>query len=110
VDKITSSYSKIKDNIDINMNKLNNELKIQKDELRVLYILESILLYNSLYTKLLNQYAKDTTLLLNIITNAHKGHIDPQIIKPSKLLAQLKDIKTNLPSNLNLPIEINAKN
>ncbi|KAF0773429.1 Envelope fusion protein [Aphis craccivora] len=92
------------------MNKLNNELKIQKDELRVLYILESILLYNSLYTKLLNQYAKDTTLLLNIITNAHKGHIDPQIIKPSKLLAQLKDIKTNLPSNLNLPIEINAKN
>lgn len=57
VDKITSSYSKIKDNIDINMNKLNNELKIQKDELRVLNILESILLYNSLYTELLNQYA-----------------------------------------------------
>ncbi|KAF0747783.1 Envelope fusion protein, partial [Aphis craccivora] len=27
-----------------------------------------------------------------------------------ELSAQLKDIKTNLPSNLNLPIEINAKN
>jgi len=93
------------------MNKLNNELKIQKDELRVLNILESILLYNSLYyIESLNQYAKDTTLLLNIIIKAHKGHINPQTIKPSELLAQLKNIKISLPSNLNLPIEINAKN
>jgi len=92
------------------MNQLNNELKTQKDELRVLNILESILLYNSLFTELLDQYTKDTSLLLNIISNAHKGHINAQIIKPSELLAQLKDIKTNLPSNLNLPIEINAKN
>lgn len=109
VEEITSSYTKIKDTIDININKLNNELKIQKDELKILNIVESILLYNSLYTELLNQYAKDTTLLLNIITNAHKGQVNPQIIKPNELLTQLKDIKTNLPSNLNLPIEINAK-
>lgn len=109
VDKITLSYAKIKDTIDINMIKLNNEIKIQNDELKILNIVESILLYNSLYTELLNQYAKDTTLLLNIITNAHKGQVNPQIIKPSELLTQLKDIKTNLPSNLNLPIEINAK-
>jgi len=110
VDKITSSYQQIKDNIDINLNKLNNELKMQKDQLRILNIIESILLYNSLYTELLNQYTKETTLLLNIITNAHKGQLNPQIIKPSELLIQLKEIKTNLPSNLNLPIEINAKN
>ena len=32
MDKIASSYSKIKYNVAINMNKLNNELKIQKDE------------------------------------------------------------------------------
>lgn len=109
VDKIASSYTKIKDSIDSNINKLNNELKTQKDELRILNIVESILLYNSLYTELLNQYSKDTTLLLNIITNAHKGQVNPQIIKPSELLTQLKDIKANLPSNLNLPVEINAK-
>jgi hypothetical protein len=95
------------------MNTLNNELKVQKvqkDELKILNIIESILLYNLLYTELLNQYIKDTTLLLNIITNAHKGQINHKIIKPSELMIQLKDIKTNLPSNLDLPIEINAKN
>lgn len=110
VENITSNYAIIRDNVEYNIKKLNDELKLQKDDLKILNIIESILFFNSLYTEILNQYSKETTLLLNIIMNAHNGLINPQVLKPSELLTQLKDIKTNLPTNLNLPVEISTKN
>jgi hypothetical protein len=42
--------------------------------------------------------------------NAHNGLINPQVLRPSEVLTQLKDIMTNLPTNLNLPVEISTKN
>lgn len=38
------------------MNKLNTNLQVQQDRLNILSIIESILLHNTLYSELLEQY------------------------------------------------------
>lgn len=48
------SHANTEDSIDTNINKINNELIIQKYELIILIIIESILLYNLLHIELLN--------------------------------------------------------
>jgi len=68
------------------------------------------MLYNSVYSQLINQFSKETSILLNTVITAHRGQRNPQILKPNELLDQFKDVKANLPSNLNMPMEINIKN
>lgn len=110
VTKISSDFTKIKDNLNNYINKINYEISNQKEELKILNIKEYIILYNSVYSELINQYSKDTSILLNTVITAHRGQINPQILKPNELLDHFKDVKANLPSNLNMPTEINIKN
>ncbi|KAL4127063.1 hypothetical protein QTP88_011261 [Uroleucon formosanum] len=110
VTKISSDFTKIKDNLNNYINKINYEISNQKEELKILNIKEYIMLYNSVYSELINQYSKDTSILLNTVIIAHRGQINPQILKPNELLDHFKDAKANLPSNLNMPMEINIKN
>jgi len=92
------------------INKINFEISNQKEELKILNIKEYIMLHNSVYSDLINQFSKDTSILLNKVITAHRGQINPQILKPDELLDHFKDVKANLPSNLNISMEINIKN
>jgi len=110
VTKIASDFTTIKNNLNNYIIKIKNGMLEQKEELKIMKIKENILLYNTMYSELVNQYSKETSALLNTITSAHRGQLNPQILKPNELLEQLRDIKANLPTNLNLPIEINFQN
>jgi len=110
VTTISLDFTKVKDNLNGYLNKINYEISNQKEELKIINIKEYIILYNSVYSELINQLSKDTSILLNTVITAHRGQINPQIFKPNELLDHFKDVKANLPSNLNMPMEINIKN
>jgi len=102
VTKISFDFTKIKDNLNNYINKINYEMSNQKEGLKILNIKEYIMLYNSVYSELINQFSKDTSILLNTVINAHRRQINPQTLKPNELLDHFKDVKANLPSNLNI--------
>lgn len=68
------------------------------------------MLYKAVYTELINQFSKETSILLNTVITAHRKHINPQILKPNELLDHFKNAKANVPSSPNMPMEINIKN
>lgn len=110
VTKISVDFTKIKENLNDYISKINHEIINQKEELKIISIKEYIMLYNSVYSELINQFSKETSVILNTVIAAHRGQINSQILKPNELLEQFKDVKANLPSNLNMPMEINIKN
>jgi len=76
VTKISLDFTKIKDNFNGYLNKINYEISNQKEELKIINIKEYIILYNSVYSELLNQLSKYTSILLNTIITAHRGQIN----------------------------------
>jgi len=109
VTNISLDFTKIKENLNDYIKKINYEIINQKEELKIINIKEYIMLYNLVYSELINQFSKETSVILNTVITAHRGQINSQILKPNELLEQFKDVAT-LPSNLNMPMEINIKN
>ncbi|KAE9522216.1 hypothetical protein AGLY_017398 [Aphis glycines] len=57
-----------------------------------------------IFTALMTQYSYVTQTLSAIITAARTSVLNPSLVTPRELAAQLVDVKLNLPLNLNLPM------
>ncbi len=69
VTKISLDFTKIKGNLNDYINKINHEIINQKEELKIINIKEYIMLYNSVYSELINQFSKETSIILNTVPN-----------------------------------------
>lgn len=81
---------------------------MQKDIDRIK--IRTTLLEQTLFSEvLLNRYAYETQNLLTIIDSALHGKLHTSILHTQRWLAELRELKANIPIGTTLPLEIKAE-
>lgn len=87
-------------------NYLLKENEAQKFELGIMKFETEIVEKITIFNLIINQFAYETDNLVNIINSALQGFIHSSLIDTKILMEQLKEIKINIPVDLELPVEI----
>jgi hypothetical protein len=70
----------------------------------------TVILAYSQANLLLTQFAYETNTIFQIVQAAKIGQIHPTLLNQDQLLSQFKDVKLNLPSGTDLPLELDIAN